>query len=479
MEPYFLIKHIKEMARLWNVEPSHLEIGPEKDIEHMVYLMEIGKLELFWNIHTNPLVSLPNRRRARRAMERAFVVVQDAFLTETTEVANIVLPTAMWGEKEGLMENADRTINLCEIAVPSPPGTRADFYILLDYARRMDFRDKDGQPLIRYTTPRGCFEEWKEVSCGRPCDMTGMTYDSIKARRGIRWPADAQRPNGTVRLYEDWVFHTRPDEVQSYGKDPNTGRYRTRREFELLGANGRAILYGLVYYPPAECPTPEYPLWLTTGRVVWHWHTRTKTARSPYLHVVAPQGYVEIHPMDAEALSILPGEFLRVVSPRGSIEVPARIVDTIRPGVVFVPFHFGSWQENQAANDLTVDFVDRVSKQPTFKQSACRIEKIRRTHVWKQGESLDSIAQRYRLTAEQLAQANRLLPPYKSDIGRTLEILSVSNVVIPPYLPYRRVDIWPRFRQADLSLMETDFGQWPAIYQSDFEQGCEQLESIP
>ncbi|WAH37440.1 molybdopterin-dependent oxidoreductase [Alicyclobacillus dauci] len=449
-------KHIQEMAELWNVNPSHLEIGPEKDIEHMIYLMESGQLGLFWNIHTNPMVSLPNRLRARKAFEKTFVVVQDAFLTETTEVADIVLPTAMWGEKEGLMENAERMLSLSEIAVPPPTGVKADFYILLDYAKRMQFMDKDGKPLIQYSTPRECFEEWKVVSRGRPSDMTAMTYEKIKEKNGIQWPANEQRPDGTTRLYEDWVFHTQVDETQSFGKDPNTGRERTKEEFKRIRANGKAILYGLTYYPPAERPTPEFPLWLTTGRIVWHWHTRTKTGRSPNLHMAAPQGYVEIHIKDAETLSILPGEVVRVISPRGRIEVPARIVDTVRPGLVFVPFHFGSWEQNQAANDLTVDFVDPVSKQPIFKQSACRIERIREKHIIAQGETLESISQKHRISVDELRRANQLSPPYRMDIGHAVEIPSIVNVVIPPYTLYRDVDVKPRFRQSELPVTRLD-----------------------
>ncbi|MCL6637890.1 MAG: molybdopterin-dependent oxidoreductase, partial [Alicyclobacillus sp.] len=414
-------KHIQEMAELWNVRPEDLEIGPEKDIEYMIDLMERGQLGLFWNIHTNPMVSLPNRLRARQAFEKTFVVVQDCFLTETAEVADLILPTAMWGEKEGLMENAERRVQLCEKAVDPPPGVKSDFDILLDYARRMDFRDKDGQPLIQYDTPRACFEEWKRVSRGRPCDMSAMTYERIKALHGIQWPADEQHPNGTPRLYTDFHFHTEPDDVQSYGHHMTTGRARTRREFAALQANGRAILYGLEYFPPAERPTTSYPLWLTTGRLVWHWHTRTKTARSPYLHAAAPQGYVEVHFRDADRLGILPGELVRVVSPRGWIEVPARVGDVVREGVVFVPFHFGSWEQHEAANDLTADFVDPISHQPTFKQSACRIEKIRGTHTLAPSETLEDVARRYQLTLAQLALANRLLPPYRADVGTVLE----------------------------------------------------------
>ncbi|WJH35280.1 molybdopterin-dependent oxidoreductase [Paenibacillus sp. CC-CFT747] len=147
-------KHLAEMASLWNVEFSSLAVGPEIGIEEQLYLMETGRLELFWNIHTNPMVSLPNRRRARAAFEKIFVVVQDPFLTETTEVADIVLPTAMWGEKEGTMENTERRVTLSRKAVDPPPGVYSDFNILLDFAARMGFRDKDGAPSSAIPLPR-------------------------------------------------------------------------------------------------------------------------------------------------------------------------------------------------------------------------------------------------------------------------------------------------------------------------------------
>ncbi|WP_170008401.1 molybdopterin-dependent oxidoreductase [Bacillus fonticola] len=437
-------QHIKEMARLWNVEEEHLEVGPEKGIEEVIHLMEKDKIGLFWNIGTNPMVSLPNRRRARKAFEKTFVVVQDPFLTETTEVADIVLPAALWGEKEGTMENADRTVNLLRKAVDPPDGVKSDFDILLDFSQRMGFTDQSGRPLLTYTTPEECFEEWKKVSAGRPADMTGITYDKLEKYNGLRWPVNEENPLGTPRLYADHNFPTYPDYAQSYGKDLFTGRPRTKSEFEAIGANGRAILFATHYLPPPERPTKAYPFWLTTGRLVWHWHTRTKTGRSPHLQMIAPNGYVEMNMQDADKLNLLPGERVRVVSPRGWIEVPVRIVDTVQPGLVFVPFHYGSWQKNEAANELTVDFTDPLSKQPTFKQSSCRVEKIRKNYTVGSDESLQSIAEKHGYTLEELAKINSLFPPYRVGVGESIEVpYSRENVEIPPYMPYRSVEKFP------------------------------------
>jgi ferredoxin-nitrate reductase len=450
-------KHIAEMARLWNVDVAKLEVGPEKGIEEIVHLMHEGNIGVFWNIFTNPMVSLPNRNEARKAFEKTFVVVQDPFLTETTEVADIVLPTAMWGEIEGTLENADRTINLLNKAVDPPRGVKSDFDILLEFARRMGFKDKDGNPLLKYTTPEECFEEWKMISIGRPSDMSGITYGKLMKYNGLRWPVNEKHPLGTTRLYTDHHFHTSIDYAQTYGKDLLTGRARTREEYEALNPGGRAVLYGTHFVPPTEQPTSEFPFWLTSGRLVWHWHTRTKTGRSPYLQMIAPQGYVEIHITDAQKLSLLPGEVVRIVSPRGSIQVPARIVDTVQPGLLFVPFHFGSWENNQAANELTVDFTDPISKQPTFKQASCRVEKLRDTYTISPTVTMNAIAEEHGLTLEDLARANRMAPPYRADIGDSIEVpLSMINVEIPPYMPYRGIERYPHFKQANLEVTRGD-----------------------
>lgn len=430
--------HINEIAELWNVEAMTLPVGPEKGIEEHISMIEKGEIGLFWNIGTNSMVSLPNRQRAKKAMAKTFVVVQDPFLTETTAVADVVLPAALWGEKEGTMENADRTINLVRKAVEPPEGVKSDFEIFLDFAKRMDLKDKDGQPLIGFATPEECFEEFKRVSKGRPCDMTGITYERLEKENGLRWPVPDENSPGTPRLYSDFQFHTKPDDAQSFGKDQFSGRALTKKEFTDKNPNGRAILHPTRYLSPAEQPNAEYPLWLSTGRLVWHWHTRTKTGRSPILHMAAQHGYVEIHTEDAKKMSIVQGEMVRITSPRGWIEVPARIGDTVQKGLLFVPFHFGSWEKKEAANELTADFVDPLSKQPQFKQSACKIEKVRKDHKMASGESMEFIAEQYGLTVEDLKEANNLTSPYDIQMGDTLEIpLSIVNVPIQPYMPYR------------------------------------------
>ncbi len=371
--------HIQEIADLWNIEAHTLPVGAQTHIMEMIELMAKGKIGLLWVFFTNPVVSIPNRQRFIKLLKskKVFVIVQDPFLSETAELADVVLPTALWGEKEGTMTNLERRVNLVRKAVEPPFGLPSDLEIFIEFSHRMELKDRDGNPLIQYRTAEECFNEWRIVSKGRPCDMSGMTYDKIEALGGIQWPCNEAYPNGKVRLYEDGFFNTDNDYAESYGKYMETGRQRTRAEFTRLNASGRAILYGVEYQPGPELPDSEYPFYLNTGRVVYHWHTRTKTGRSPLLHMAVPEAYVEIHPQDAAELNIIPAERIRIVSRRGSITVFARITDSVPQGMVFVPFHFGSLRQDQAANEITLDVWDQVSKQPLFKSAACRVEKIK------------------------------------------------------------------------------------------------------
>jgi ferredoxin-nitrate reductase len=368
--------HIKEIANLWNVSVETLPVGALTHVMDMMNLIEEGTIELFWVMFTNPAVSLPNRGRVVELLKKVFLIVQDPFLSETAELADIVLPTALWGEKEGTMTNLERRVNVLRKAVEPPFNLPSDLEILVDFSRRMGFKDKDGQPLIKYRTPREAFDEWRIVSKERPCDMSAMTYEKMEKLGGIQWPCNEQFPNGKERLYTDGTFNTYVDYAESYGKDIITGRSRTREEFEQLNANGRAILYGIEWSPPPEVPNQEYPYFLNTGRNVFHWHTRTKTGRAPILQMASPVGYAEIHPADAEKLSAKTGDMLKISSKRGSIIVHARVVDSVLPGMVFIPFHFGGLDENQAANELTMEVWDPVSKQPLYKNGACKIEKV-------------------------------------------------------------------------------------------------------
>jgi anaerobic selenocysteine-containing dehydrogenase len=239
-----------------------------------------GMIGLLWISATNPAVSLPELPRIRSILgsEDLFVVVQDAFLTETARLADVVLPTAIWGEKTGTFTNADRTVHLSERAVDPPGQARSDLDIFLDYAARMDFRDRDGRPLIGWHDPEGAFEAWKACSKGRPCDYSGLSYERLRDAGGIQWPCDAEHPDGTERLDTDLTFNTDPDRCENHGHDLLTGAVTTETEYRAADPAGRAVLKAAPYQPPHEPPSDDYPLLFSTGRTLYHFHTRTKTA---------------------------------------------------------------------------------------------------------------------------------------------------------------------------------------------------------
>jgi anaerobic selenocysteine-containing dehydrogenase len=378
--------HMNELARLLNVEPLRIpHWAPPTHAMQIFRYAEQGSLRFLWIQGTNPAVSLPELRRVRSILEqeRLFVVVQDAWLTETAMLADVVLPAAIWGEKTGCMTNTDRTVHLARKAVDPPGEARPDLDIFLDYARRMDFRDADGEPLLPWTEPEEVWRSFTRVTAGRPCDQTGITYDKLRGGSGVQWPCTADAPDGTDRLYTDGVFPTGADYCESYGHDLTTGATNESDEYRSHDPAGRAVIKGAHYVPADEAPGDEYPYWLDTGRTAYHWHTRTKTRHAKQLDDAAPGPWVEMNPDDARSLGLREGDVVRVSSPRGSVEAPLR-VSGIRPGVVFVPMHYGYWDKGaagpggagSAANELTITHWDPVSKQPTFKTSAVRVDKV-------------------------------------------------------------------------------------------------------
>jgi anaerobic selenocysteine-containing dehydrogenase len=296
------------------------------------YVMD-GSIRVLWTIGTNPAVSVPdlNRLRADLSRESVFVIVQDAFMTETAEMADVVLPAAIWGEKTGCSTNVDRVVHLNNKAVEPPGEARSDLDVFLDFARRMDFRDKDGAPLIKWADAEGAFNAWRECSRGRPCDYSGLSYAKLSKGSGIPWPCNDEHPHGSERYYADLNFATDPDYCESYGHDLLTGAATSAEDYRAKKPNGRAFLRAAEYVPPTEEPDEECPFFLTTGRVVYHFHTRTKTGRSKELREAAPDAFIQMNGDDARRLGVADGEMVRVTSRRGAAEAPARIGD-IGPG---------------------------------------------------------------------------------------------------------------------------------------------------
>ncbi|MFL5879038.1 MAG: molybdopterin oxidoreductase family protein, partial [Actinomycetota bacterium] len=378
--------HVADLARVWNVEQIRIpHYAPPTHAMQMFRYAEEGSIRFLWIIGTNPLVSLPELERIRSILgqERLFVVVQDLFLTETAQFADVVLPAATWGEKTGTFTNADRTVHLSERAVDPPGEARSDLDVFLDYAARMEFQDRDGQPLVRWHDAESAFEAWKACSRGRPCDYSGMSYERLREAGAIQWPCNDEHPDGTERLYTDLRFNTDPDVCENYGHDLLTGAVTTQTEYRAANPAGRAILKAADYQPPHELPSEDYPLLFSTGRTVYHFHTRTKTARARQLQQAAPDPWVELSAADAERKGIVDGDLVRVESARGWIRARARITG-ITQGTIFAPFHYGYFDTTgaapngrpRAANELTITEWDPVSKQPNYKVCAVRVTKV-------------------------------------------------------------------------------------------------------
>ncbi|MBA8803302.1 anaerobic selenocysteine-containing dehydrogenase [Nocardioides ginsengisegetis] len=379
--------HVQQLADLWKVDAMTIpHWAPPTHAMQIMSYAETGSIGFLWISATNPAVSMPESARIRKILagEQCFVVVQDLFLTETAELADVVLPAAGWGEKTGCFTNVNRTVHLSEQAVEPPDEARSDLDIFLAYADAMKFTNIEGDPLIGWRTSEEAFDAWREATRGRPIDYTGLSYDKLRGPSGIPWPVNDEHPDGTDRLYADGRFPSDTDECETYGHDLLTGGAVTETEHRAMAPAGRAFLKGAAYTPPHEEPSEDYPLRYTTGRTVYQFHTRTKTGRARSLDQAAPDAWVELSPADAAGLGISEGDWVRVESPRGAIEVRAR-VGTVMAGAVFAPFHYGHWDphdlapdaEHRLANELTMTVWDPVSKQPYFKTAACRVTKTR------------------------------------------------------------------------------------------------------
>jgi ferredoxin-nitrate reductase len=389
-------EHIKQLAELWNVDPIIIpHWAPPTHAMQIWRYAEQGSIKLLWISATNPAVSMPELARIRKILEKKdlFVVVQDAFMTETAKHADVLLPAAMWGEKTGTYTNVDRTVHISHKAVEPPGEARADLDIFIDYSHRMGFKDKDGAPLIKWKTTEDVFEGWKECTRGRPCDYTGLSYAKLSGGSGIQWPCNEEHPNGTKHLYTDGVFNTELEYCETYGHDLDTGAAVTKEEYKAKNPHGKAFLEGADYREPHEVPDEEYPLMLTTGRVVYHFHTRTKTGRSKELVDAAPDAYVQISAEDAAKYGLKDGDMVEVTSRRGKVVEPVKIGNII-PGHLFIPFHYGYWDDpgrTRAANELTITEWDPVSKQPHFKYAAVSMKKANESIVEKIGDAIESV----------------------------------------------------------------------------------------
>lgn len=298
-----------------------------------------GAVRAFYVMGEDPLTSEPNLNHARHAMDHLdFVVCQDIFLTTTGRVADVILPSTSFAEKDGTFTNSDRRVQRVRAAVPPVGDGRPDWQILCDLARRLEAAL--GQHPSAGWDYRHPAEIWEEMRRVTP-DFAGITYDRLQAEGGVHWPCPSLDHPGTPYLFAD--------------------------DFPI----GRGRFWRLEYGTESELPDPEYPFLLSTGRVLYHWHGGAMSRRSK-LDEVWPEATVEVHPADASRLAVATGDWLRATSRRGSIGLRAMVTERSPEGVAFIPFHF----VEAAANVLTHDRLDRRAKIPDFKVCAIRLEKI-------------------------------------------------------------------------------------------------------
>ncbi|OHD90810.1 nitrate reductase [Sulfuricurvum sp. RIFCSPLOWO2_12_FULL_43_24] len=305
--------------------------------------IERGEIKALWVVATNPLVSFVDQTRLRAALAKLdLLVVQDAFMSDTAELADVVFSAATWGEKEGTYTNSERRCNRANKAINPPGEAKSDFDIFLEFSGYFEGVKELIYP--NWETPADAFEEWKRVTQGQLCDYSGMSYEMMELRGGIQWPCNEQFPLGTPRLYT-----------------PEIG-FRT--------LDGKAKLLSLEWIPLQEPTVEQFPVILNTGRTVEQWHTRTKTREIGILNDLAPEAWVDINPADAEQLEVKSGDRLSISSPRGRVDnIVVRVTQTVREGNVFVPFHFNT----QLINTLTPSLFCPKSGEPNFKQTAVQL----------------------------------------------------------------------------------------------------------
>ncbi|KOX30835.1 MULTISPECIES: molybdopterin oxidoreductase family protein [unclassified Streptomyces] len=325
------------VAGVWGVDPESLP-GPGRSAYELLDALG-GDVRALLLMGSNPVVSAPRAAHVEgRLRSLDFLVVADVVLSETAALADVVLPVTQWAEETGTMTNLEGRVLLRRRALTPPAGVRSDLEVLHGLAGLLG-REK-GFP----TDPEEVFEELRRASAGGPADYSGIDYRRVEEERGVFWPCPGPDHPGTPRLFLD--------------------RFAT--------ADGRARFVPVTHRAAAEETDAEYPVVLTTGRVVSQYQSGAQTRRVEELNAAAPGPFVELHPRLAERIGVAEGERITVVSRRGRAVAPARITASIRPDTVFMPFH---WAGEGRANTLVNPALDPVSRMPEFKVCAVRLER--------------------------------------------------------------------------------------------------------
>lgn len=320
----------KKFQEAWHVDSLPDKVG--LTVTELIGEAAKGNIKALYIMGENPMVSDPDIRHVKEGLENLeFLIVQDIFLTETAELADVVLPAASFAEKDGTYTTTDRRVQLARKAVDPLGEAKADWKIICELAKKM------GSKEFNYNSPSDIMDEIARLT---PI-YGGMSYERL-SEKGLQWPCPTKDHPGTPILHKEKF------------------------------SRGKGKFWAIEFKKPDELPDNEYPFILTTGRTIFHYHTGTMTRKVEILNREVPTGYVEINPKDAKKIAIVDGSKINVSTRRGTIEIEAKITERVKEGVVFIPFHFVEC----AANMLTNTALDPVAKIPELKVCSCRIDKL-------------------------------------------------------------------------------------------------------
>lgn len=340
-------EHRHQMEQLWGLPAGTIRPEPGHDAIGMFDALEKREIRALWIIGSNPAASMPNLSRVRKALEAAeLVIVQDAYFpTETTEYAHIILPAAVNLEQEGTFCNSERRVTLMQQVVAPPGEAMPDWWWIKQVAAAMGFTSG-----VKHESAAQIFDEFVRTTAGRPNDQSALHYERLRASGPQQWPYPAMG-HTAARRYLDHVFPT---------------------------PTGKARFWPRPHAQGEETPCSEFPLLLTTGRVLNQWHTRTKTGTVAQLNHRDPAPYVQMNPADAQALGLADESRVSVRSRRGTTTSLLRIDDDISPGVVFIPMHWNQlFADGSSPNEATTDAADPISHQPALKCCAVAVSRER------------------------------------------------------------------------------------------------------
>jgi assimilatory nitrate reductase catalytic subunit len=336
-----------EYAKIANVPEERVPKERGYKYAEIIEAIERGEIKALWVVATIPLVSFVNKNSLRKALKKLdLLVVQDAYFSDTAQIADVIFSTAIWGEKDGVYTNSERRCNRVNKAVEPLGDSKSDFHIIVELSR---YFEGINEMLFPNWSKEDAFNEWKAVSKGRLCDYSGMTYELLEEKGGLQWPCNEAFPQGSPRLYT--------------------------KEIPFRTANGKANLIVAHWEPMSEDISKDFPVILNTGRTVEQWHTRTKTRNIDILNNLCPEAWVDLSPADALKLGVDSGDRISISSARGLVkDVIVRKTATVREGQIFIPFHFNE----QLVNTLTQSEFCPISGQPNYKQTAVQLHSAKK-----------------------------------------------------------------------------------------------------